>query len=81
VSFFTFLDCHVYRMHATPKRVGSVTLLRFRRGPLEEATCESYNSMIPLFNPIMAAWVRSFAPNFERMFLTRLFTVSSVIES
>ena len=41
----------------------------------------NYSSMIPLFKPIIAAWVRSLAPNFERMFLTRLFTVSSVIES
>ena len=40
-----------------------------------------YSSMIPLFNPIMAAWVRSLAPNLERMFLTRPLTVSSVIES
>ena len=65
----------------TPKRVGSVTLLRFIRGLPEEAARENYSSMIPLFSPIIAAWVRSFAPNFERMFLTRLFTVSSVIES
>ena len=37
--------------------------------------------MIPLFTPIMAAWVLSLAPNLERMFLTRLVTVSSVIDS
>ena len=37
--------------------------------------------MMPRFNPIMAACVRSLAPNLERMFLTRLLTVSSVIES
>ena len=61
--------------------MGSVTLLRFMRGLLEEAASGNYSSMIPLFNPIIAAWVRSLAPNFERMFLTRLFTVSSVIES
>ena len=43
---------------------------------------KSYSSsMIPLFNPMMAAWVRSLAPNLERMDLTRLLTVSSVIES
>jgi hypothetical protein len=36
--------------------------------------------MIPRFTPIIAAWVRSFASNFERMFLTRPLTVSSVIE-
>ena len=37
--------------------------------------------MIPRFSPIIAACVRSLAPNFERMHLTRLFTVSSVMES
>ena len=37
--------------------------------------------MIPRFNPIIAACVRSSAPNLERMHLTRLFTVSSVVES
>src|SRR5262249_37425893 len=40
-----------------------------------------YSSMIPRLSPIMAAWVRSLAPSFERMFLTRPFTVSSVIDS
>jgi hypothetical protein len=42
---------------------------------------ENYSSIIPLFKPIIAACVRSFAPNLERMHLTRLLTVSSVIES
>ena len=41
----------------------------------------SYSPMIPLFNPIIAACVRSLAPNLERMDLTRLLTVSSVILS
>ncbi len=41
----------------------------------------TYNSIIPRFNPIMAACVRSLAPNLERIFLTRPLTVSSVIES
>ena len=41
----------------------------------------NYSSMIPLFKPIIAACVRSLAPNLERMDLTRLLTVSSVIES
>jgi hypothetical protein len=41
----------------------------------------NYSSMIPLFNPIIAACVRSLAPNFEKIDLTRLLTVSSVIES
>ena len=42
---------------------------------------DNYSSIIPLFNPIIAACVRSLAPNLERMHLTRLLTVSSVIES
>ena len=37
--------------------------------------------MIPRFRPIATAWVRSLAPSLERMFLTWLFTVSSVSES
>jgi hypothetical protein len=41
----------------------------------------NYSPMIPRFNPIIAACVRSLAPNLERMFLTRPLTVSSVIES
>ena len=41
----------------------------------------AYMSMMPRFTPIMAAWVRSLAPNLDKMFLTRLLTVSSVIES
>ena len=40
-----------------------------------------YSSMIPRFSPIVTAWVRSFATSLRRMFLTRLLTVSSVIES
>jgi hypothetical protein len=42
---------------------------------------EDQRPMIPRFKPIIAAWVRSFAPNLERMFLTLPFTVSSVMES
>jgi len=41
----------------------------------------SYSSIMPRFKPIIAACVRSLAPNLERMFLTRPLTVSSVIES
>ena len=37
--------------------------------------------MMPRFTPIMAAWVRSFAPNLERMFRTWPFTVSSLTDS
>ena len=40
-----------------------------------------YSAMIPRFSPIVTAWVRSFAPSLSRMFLTRLLTVSSEIES
>lgn len=39
------------------------------------------NSMIPRLSPIIAEWVRSLAPSFERMLRTRPFTVSSLIES
>ena len=37
--------------------------------------------MIPRFRAMVVAWVRSLAPNLERMLLTRLFTDSSVVES
>src|SRR5262249_1332370 len=37
--------------------------------------------MMPRFSPMRAACVRSFAPSFERMILTRLLTVSSEIDS
>jgi hypothetical protein len=40
-----------------------------------------YSSMIPRFRAMVVAWVRSLAPNLERMFFTRLFTDSSVVES
>jgi hypothetical protein len=40
-----------------------------------------YNSMIPRFSAMVVAWVRSLAPNFERMLLIRLLTDSSVVES
>jgi hypothetical protein len=65
---------------------------RFRlRGPSEDRNPRTgfagslfrviYSSMIPRFSPIVTAWVRSFAPSLRRMFLTRLLTVSSEIES
>lgn len=41
----------------------------------------TYSSIIPRLRPIVAAWVRSLALNFDRMHFTRLFTVSSVIAS
>ena len=37
-----------------------------------------YSSMIPLFRPMIAAWVRSLASSFDRMLLTRPLIVSSV---
>ena len=37
--------------------------------------------MIPRLTAIVVAWVRSLAPNLERMLLTRLFTDSSVVDS
>src|SRR5258707_12111803 len=40
-----------------------------------------YSSMVPRFSPIVTAWVRSFAPSFERMFLTCPLTVSSVVDN
>ena len=37
--------------------------------------------MIPRFNAIVTAWVRSLAPSLARMFLTWLLTVTSVSDS
>jgi hypothetical protein len=37
--------------------------------------------MIPRLTAIVVAWVRSLAPNLERMLLTRLFTDSSVVDN
>ena len=70
----------------TPIRVATVPLLRFGNGFSGEIgrpgpAGGNYSSMIPLFIPMVAACVRSLAPNLERMLLTRLLTVSSVIES
>ena len=58
------------RIVGTPKR--------YRADPSFEGR---YSSMIPRFNPIVTAWVRSLARSLERMFLTWPLTVSSVIES
>ncbi len=68
----------------SPQRVRSslFRVLGFGRGrDLAGHYTGNYSSMMPLFSPIMAACVRSLAPNFERMFLTRPLTVSSGIES
>ncbi len=40
-----------------------------------------YSSMIPRFRARVTAWVRSLAPSLERMLLTCVLTVSSVMES
>ena len=81
MSFLTFLDWHILQRGRDPKKGRERHSLEVYEGAARGAARENYNSMIPLFSPIIAAWVRSLAPNFERMFLTRLFTVSSVIES
>lgn len=41
----------------------------------------AYSSMIPRFRPIVTAWARSFAPSFESMLATWLFTLASPTES
>ena len=47
------------------------------RGPFVSV----YKSMMPRLTPIIAAWVRSFAPSFDMILRTRPLTVSSVTES
>ena len=56
-----------------------MTLSRVATG--KNAAGGTYGSMMPRFSPIVTACVRSFAPNFDRMLLTLLLTVSSVTES
>ena len=72
----TLLQAHRY-----PKKSRDRHSFEFGMRLGEQAAGGNYSSMIPLFKPIMAAWVRSLAPNLERMDLTRLLTVSSVMES
>ena len=76
-------ECHIADAHRYPKESRNCHSFEFGmqvwRGSGRAET--NYSSMIPLFSPIIAAWVRSLAPNLERMDLTRLLTVSSVIES
>lgn len=76
-SFRTNQSVIGFMLDDTPKRVVSVTLSSLGCGRV----ARPYSSMIPLLRPIMAACVRSLAPNFDRMDLTRLLTVSSVMES
>lgn len=65
-----------------PQRESRLSLFRvWHAGATGRQAGRNYSSMIPRFRPIMAAWVRSLAPNLERMDLTRLLTVSSVMES
>ena len=74
--------CHIADAHRYPKESLNRHSFEFGMQVLARSPAgRNYSSMIPLFTPIMAAWVRSLAPNLERMDLTRLFTVSSVIES
>jgi len=81
--FQTLLDCDSPARDRNPKKSNDGHSLEFgwQGGEQAKAGGDDYSSMIPLFMPIIAACVRSFAPNFERMDLTRLLTVSSVIES
>src|SRR5262249_41560506 len=57
-----------------PRKSSARTLFR-----VDELSAQT--SMMPRLIPIIAPWVRSLAPSFERMFFTRPLTVSSVIES
>ena len=80
-TLYTPIFRHCEARSKPPKGL-ELSLFRFH-GLGARAVCgyENYSSIIPLFNPIIAACVRSLAPNLERMHLTRLLTVSSVIES
>ena len=79
----TFLDITSFRCcggESKPQKEPGSSLFRVLH--FSEAGRQAggnYSSMIPLFKPIIAACVRSLAPNLERMDLTRLLTVSSVI--
>jgi len=75
--FRTSIGSFFAKKSETPKGVQIITLW----SSAIRAGGGSYSSMIPLLRPIIAACVRSLAPSFERMDLTRLLTVSSVIES
>jgi len=80
----TLLDVTSFRCcrgESKPQIESGSSLFRVLRFMAWKQAGWNYSSMIPLFKPIIAACVRSLAPSLERMFLTRLFTVSSVIES
>ena len=80
----TLLDVSSFRRCARqskPQMESGSCLFRVSRLRHGSEVGGHYSSMIPLFNPIVAACVRSLAPNLERMDLTRLLTVSSVMES
>ena len=53
-------------------------LFALLRNSVPDWSWPHHSSMIPLFSPFIAAWVRSLAPSLDRMFFTRPFTVSSV---
>ena len=69
------------RVESKPQIEPGMSLFRVLRLGCGSRLGGTYSSMIPLFRPIIAAWVRSLAPSLERMLLTRLLTVSSVMES
>ena len=80
----TLLDVTSFRRcrgESKPQMESGSSLFRVSRLRHGSKVGGHYSSMIPLFSPIVAACVRSFAPNLERMDLTRLLTVSSVMES
>ena len=74
-------ECHSIDAPQYPKKSRKHHSFGFRLREGEVVDWCAYSSMIPLLRPIMAACVRSLAPSLERMLLTRLLTVSSVIES
>ena len=80
----TYLDTIIRRGGATaPPRPGrgSDSLGSSDDSGGRSGTRQRYSSMIPLFTPMIAACVRSFASSFARMLLTRPLTVSSVMAS
>ena len=80
--FWTLLECDVVKANRNPKKRQDRHSLEFCYASATRGLAGgNYSSMIPLFRPIMAACVRSLAPSLDRMLLTRLLTVSSVMES
>ncbi len=67
-------------IHGSPERVKQIETPEAGIGPSLFPGWD-YSWIIPRFNPIVTAWVRSLAPSLESMFVTWLLTVSSVIKS